>query len=109
MILIILAEFGNRSMAFKSSDSQNLEGRNRGGKDQKKKMKKLKSIKLSKLSGLNSSSRRATWQFDLSAIDLAIEELDSMESSDAKKENFEVSSFECLYRVSIKLMHIEKK
>ncbi|KAM7530022.1 hypothetical protein LguiB_033432 [Lonicera macranthoides] len=79
-------------MAFKSSDSQNLEGRNRGGKDEKKKIKKMRSIKLSKLSGLNSSSRRATWQFDLSAIDLAIEELDSMESSDAKKENFEGES-----------------
>lgn len=96
-------------MAFQSSDSQNLEGRNRGGKDQKKKMKKMRSIKLPKLSVLNSSSRRGTWQFDLSAIDLAIEELNSMESSDAKMENFEVSSCECLYRVLTKLMHIEKQ
>ncbi|CAK9150329.1 unnamed protein product [Ilex paraguariensis] len=81
----------NGSMAVKSS-SQNLDSRNKGGAEPKKKLKKLTSIKLSKVPSLKPPRRRGKSRFDslpimMSGEDQSLQEPSVIDYSDAKKKN----------------------
>ncbi|KAK3004467.1 hypothetical protein RJ639_018180 [Escallonia herrerae] len=72
-------------MALVSSFSQNLDGRNRGGTEQRK-IKKLRSIKLPKVSSTKPSRRRETLQLDWTPTGLSSAD-SSLKQSDQKKES----------------------
>ncbi|KAK2967359.1 hypothetical protein RJ640_027636 [Escallonia rubra] len=71
-------------MALVSSFSQNLDGRNRGGTEQRK-IKKLRSIKLPKVSSSKPSRRRETLQLDWTPTGLSSDD-SSLKQSDQKQE-----------------------